>query len=63
MVGDPAPRKRACHAEANPEPRRRAGVVFIGLTLLFSLIVFRLYDLQIAGHENYSGVRDRQSRG
>src|SRR5258706_9799664 len=47
----------------DPTPRKRAGIVFIGLTLLFSLIVFRLYDLQIAGHENYSGVRDRQSRG
>ncbi|HEY3225883.1 MAG TPA: penicillin-binding protein 2, partial [Planctomycetota bacterium] len=31
--------------------------------MLFSLIVFRLYDLQIAGHENFSRVRDNQSRG
>lgn len=33
------------------------------MTLLFSGIIFRLYDLQIAGHEDYRRVREDQSRG
>jgi cell division protein FtsI (penicillin-binding protein 3) len=46
-----------------PATRKRATAVFIGLTLLFSGIVFRLYDLQIAGHEKFRGERESQSRG
>ena len=46
-----------------PATRRRATAVFIVLTLLFSGIVFRLYDLQILGHEKYREARDGQSRG
>ncbi|HEU4334080.1 MAG TPA: penicillin-binding protein 2, partial [Candidatus Eisenbacteria bacterium] len=37
--------------------------MFIGLTVLFSAIIFRLYDLQIAGHESYRRDRENQSRG
>jgi cell division protein FtsI (penicillin-binding protein 3) len=43
--------------------RRRALPVFIGLTLLFSAVVFRLYDLQVAGHDKFSRIRDGQTRG
>jgi cell division protein FtsI (penicillin-binding protein 3) len=46
-----------------PATNRRARAVFVGLTLLFSGIVFRLYDLQISGHEEYRRARDGQSRG
>ncbi len=46
-----------------PAIRRRARAVFIVLTLLFSGIIFRLYDLQIAGHEKYREDRENQSRG
>src|SRR6266850_3861279 len=47
----------------NSGSRRRATAVFVGLTLLFSGIIFRLYDLQIAGHEKYREDRENQSRG
>lgn len=46
-----------------PASRRRARAAFIGLTLLFSGIIFRLYDLQVAGHERYRRLRDDQSSG
>ena len=46
-----------------PATRSRARAVFIGLTVLFSAIIFRLYDLQIAGHESYRRDRANQSRG
>jgi cell division protein FtsI (penicillin-binding protein 3) len=46
-----------------PATNRRARAVFVGLTLLFSGIVFRLYDLQISGHEEYRRAREGQSRG
>jgi cell division protein FtsI (penicillin-binding protein 3) len=48
---------------SNSGSRRRATAVFVGLTLLFSGIIFRLYDLQIAGHEKYREDRENQSRG
>ncbi|MBI4565096.1 MAG: penicillin-binding protein 2 [Planctomycetes bacterium] len=37
--------------------------MFAALTLVFFLLVFRLYDLQIAGHEFYSAAREAQRRG
>ena len=46
-----------------PASRQRARVVLVVMTLLFSGIVFRLYDLQVASHENYRRVREDQSRG
>ena len=46
-----------------PAARRRAKAAFIVLTLLFSGILFRLYDLQIAGHESYRRIRDDQATG
>ena len=64
MPDQPGTRRRACPAEATiPSSRRRAKAVFVVLTLLFSGIIFRLYDLQIAGHESYRRVREDQSRG
>jgi cell division protein FtsI (penicillin-binding protein 3) len=48
---------------ADHSGRRRARAVFVALTLVFFVLVFRLYDLQISGHETFSRARDRQSRG
>ncbi len=49
--------------DGSTNPAGRARAVFIALALVFFGLVFRLYDLQVSGHESSDRAQGRQATG